>query len=166
MGLDANGGTVVVSDPCVGAPSGPFAGEVSVYRQTGGGQPLTLDTTISGTIPFRFPGSNIFTSRETIAVSPDGNRFLVSQALGNGDGRQQPDGAETLLYTKEASGWTLEALLTTDTPATNNLRAFGDAVFFANSDTAIVREANTLDTSPREGVKSQALLYDLSDLPD
>ncbi len=161
-GLDAAGGVVAVADPCATGTAGAFAGAVSVYRLGGGTVPLTLEQTIEGDEPDLFFGGNVFEARHTLAVSPSGERILIGSPVSPlGFFDEGAVGADVRVYANDGSGWAYESNLTTSTPASAIFRSFGDAVFFADDETAFVREGNFIDPFVT-GLKGQGLFYDLT----
>ena len=71
------------------------------------------------------------------------------------------DGSVVRVFAFDGSTWNHESNLDTYTPANGDFRAFGDAVYFADDETAFVRESNFL--SPfTTGLKAQGLFYDLT----
>lgn len=164
-GLDASGGTVVVADPCATGVAGPLAGNLSVFRLERGATPLVLEATIEGDLPDMTLGASFTGSRHAVAVSESGSRILAGAPMWP---LGYPDygsiGADVRLYVHDGTGWTNEAWLTTLTPDTAIIRAFGDSVYFTDDETAFAREGNLID--PYEtGLKGQGLFYVLPALP-
>lgn len=158
-GLDAAGGIVVVADPCASGTAGPFAGAISVFRLSGGTEPLVLEATIEGDEPHLYFGSNWWGARHAVAVSDSGERILIgSPQSPSGD---LDDGADVRVYVGGTGGWTEESNLSTLTPANGDFRGFGDTVFFADDETAFVRENNFLSPVVT-GWKGQGFFYDLT----
>lgn len=158
-GLDAAGGVVVVADPCASGAAGSFAGAISVYRLGGGAAPLVLEETIEGDEPNLYFGSNFWGSRHAVAVSDSGERILIGSPRSTSGFLD--DGADVRVYVDGPGGWAEEFRLGTATLATGEIRAFGDTVFFADDETAFVRENNFLSPVVT-GRKGQGLFHDLT----
>jgi len=159
-GLDAGGGVVAVGDGCASGAAGAFTGAVSVYRMGGGPAPLAFEQTIEGDEPNLYMGANTFGARHAVAVNESGDRIMAGTPFSS-DINIFDDGADVRVYAFDGATWNEESNLTSSTPATGDLRAFGDAVFFLDDETALVRENNFL--SPIiSGLKGQGLIYDLT----
>ena len=164
-GLDASLNVVAVADPCITGPAGAFAGAISVYRLGGDDDdesaPLALDATIEGDAPDLFLGGNSIGSRHAVAVSESGGCILAGAPTSpNGFSAFDSTGADVRVYVSDGAGWMNAANLTTPTPPATTFRSFGDTVFFADNETAFVREGNIIDPVVT-GRKSQVLFYDL-----
>jgi len=158
-GLDAAGNVVVVANPCVSGTAGAFAGVVSVYRLSGRDTPLKLEERIEGDEANLYFGSNWWGSRNAVAVSDSGERILIGSPrspTGSID-----DGADVRVYVGGPGGWMEESFLSTPTPAAGDFRIFGDTVFFADDETAFVRENNFFSPIVT-GLKGQGFFYDLT----
>ncbi|MDJ0911100.1 MAG: hypothetical protein QNI99_18100 [Woeseiaceae bacterium] len=161
-GLDASQDTVAVADPCFNGEAGPLTGAINFYYIGRGRSPLKFYQTIEGDEPNLSLGANIFTSRNTVAVSEDGHRVMVGAPLSPvGSFSGGAIGGDVRVYYCDGEDWGLESRLISPTPPSAIFRAFGDAVFFTDNETALVREGNFIDPVV-EGLKGQGLIYDLT----
>lgn len=65
------------------------------------------------------------------------------------------------VYRLDGDSWGIELLLDTLTPATGDLRVFGDTVLFTDGETTFVRENNFLSPIV-SGLKGQGLVHELT----
>lgn len=157
-GLDAGGGVVAIGNGCASGAAGAFTGAVSVYRLGGGPAPLAFEQTIEGDEPNLALGANAFGARHAVAVNAAGNRIMAGTPMS--PSINLDDGADVRVFAYDGASWSEESNLTSSTPATGDLRAFGDAVFFLDNETALIRENNFLSPIVT-GLKGQGLIYDL-----